>query len=272
MGKKNIDINTAKQVLKSLSKTAARKLPQTGRVVFDSNEKELCCKNSPGWMLIGDRGQITVVTSSQEVFADISLDDLLSFESLLYDDNTFAIEHPVGKKIFEIIKGWNQFINFDSITYYHARKLEKGKRPFLDQEMLKVPINTSSHGRYNAIGKSCYYISETKEGAITEIRKHNSSTKLGIQVAGLKPIKSAKIIDLSEEVKGTNRFIEHLRFSVENEEGKLIKEYLLPNFVASCCKKIGIDGIKYKCIGYNCCVLWKDDYFEFVEGSREIIS
>ena len=50
-----------------------------------------------------------------------------------------------------------------------------------------------------------------------------------------------------------------------------MKEYLLPNYVASCCREIGIDGIKYRSTGYNCCVLWKDDYFEFVEGSREII-
>lgn len=77
---------------------------------------------------------------------------------------------------------------------------------------------------------------------------------------------------MSGEVKGNNRFIEHLRFTVENEEGKIVKKYLLPNFVASCCKKIGIEGIKYRSTGHNCCVLWKDDYFEFVEGSREIIA
>lgn len=65
--------------------------------------------------------------------------------------------------------------------------------------------------------------------------------------------------------------MEHLRFSVDNDEGIIIKEYLLPNFVASCCKKIGIEGIRYKSTGYNCIVLWKDDYFEFVEGSRDII-
>ena len=33
------------------------------------------------------------------------------------------------------------------------------------------------------------------------------------------------------------------------------------NFVASCCREYKIDGIKYKGRGYNCVVLWKDDYF-----------
>lgn len=65
--------------------------------------------------------------------------------------------------------------------------------------------------------------------------------------------------------------IEHMRFTVENETGKTVHEYLLPNYVASCCKEIGIDGIRYRSTGYNCCVLWKDDYFEYAEGSREVI-
>lgn len=209
--------------------------------------------------------------SSQKDFATISLDELLAFESLLYDDNTFAIEHPVGVKIFEIIKRWNKFVSFENNVYYHARKIEKGVHPFLDQEMLKAPLNVSSHGRYNAIGKSCYYICDTKEGAVAEIRKHSSRGKSDIQVVGLKPVKMAQIIDLSGDIEGENSLVEHLRFTANNKEGQIIKEYLLPNFVASCCRRAGIDGIKYKSTGYNCCVLWEDDYFEFVEGSREII-
>lgn len=40
--------------------------------------------------------------------------------------------------------------------------------------------------------------------------------------------------------------------------------------MASCCKRIGIDGIKYRSTGYDCCVLWKDDYFEFVDGAERL--
>lgn len=259
----------SKSVLKSLTKSAAEKLTQTEDIRFDPREKEFYHKDLPEQKVTAD--QITVAESSQELFADISFDELVSFESQLYEDIAFAMEHPVGKKIFEIIKSWNKFQSFDDITYFHARKIENGKRPFLDQEMMKAPLNISSHGRYNAIGKNCYYIADTKDGAINEINKHSGSTKPTIQVAGLKPIKSVRLIDLSGEIKGINRFMEHMRFTVDNEEGKIIKEYLLPNFVASCCKKLGIEGIKYKSTGYNCCVLWKDDYFEFAEGSREIV-
>ena len=44
------------------------------------------------------------IENLQELFGEISLDDLLEFESQLYEDRTFAIVHPVGKKIFDIIE------------------------------------------------------------------------------------------------------------------------------------------------------------------------
>ncbi len=257
-----------KSVFKSLTKQTTEKLVQANEIQFDPKDLKFYHKSTPERKLSAD--QIAVVESSQDLFAGISLDEIISFESQLFEDTTFALEHPVGRKIFEIIKNWNRFINFDADIYFHARKIEDGQPPFLDQDMMKAPQNVSSHGRYNAIGKSCFYLAETKDGALKEITKHSGGRKVNIQVVGLKPVKPAKIFDLSGDAND-NRFLEHLRFTVENEEGKIVKKYLLPNFVASCCKRIGIEGIKYQSTGYNCLVLWNDGYFEFVEGSRDIV-
>lgn len=131
-------------------------------------------------------------------------------------------------------------------------------------------IQYRQHGN-NVIGAKRISIRKKIQMILKEIYKHSGKTKPRVQVIGLKAIKSAKLLDLSGDVKETNRFVEHLRFTVENDEGRTVQEYLLPNFVASCCKELGIDGIRYKSTGYKCCVLWKDDYFENVEGSREII-
>ena len=79
-------------------------------------------KNLLQCMLI--QNQNITAKSSQKLFEDISLDEILAFESQLYEDRTFAIVHPVGKKIFNAVNNWNKFINFDNITYYHARKLD----------------------------------------------------------------------------------------------------------------------------------------------------
>ena len=258
-----------KKVLKSLTKTTAKKLMQSDKIQFDPKEKDFYHKDSPDIKLSAD--QITVVESSLEMFEEFSLDSLLSFESKLEQNYAFASQHPVGARIFEILKNWNNFASFENITYYHARTLGERQNPYHDSEMMKAPTNVSAHGRYNEVGRSCYYIAEDKESALKEIYKHSGGTKPRVQVIGLKAVKPVKLLDLSGETKKTNRFIEHLRFTVENEVGKTVREYLLPNYVASCCKEIGIDGIRYRSTGYNCCVLWKDDYFEYVDGSREVI-
>lgn len=258
-----------KKVLKSLTKTTAKKLMQSDKIQFDPKEKDFYHKDSPDIKLSAD--QITVVESSLEMFEEFSLDSLLSFESKLEQNYAFASQHPVGARIFEMLKNWNNFVSFENITYYHARTLGERQHPYHDSEMMKAPTNVSAHGRYNEVGRSCYYIAEDKEGALKEIYKHSGGTKPRVQVIGLKAVKPVKLLDLSGKAKKTNRFIEHLRFTVENEVGKTVREYLLPNYVASCCKEIGIEGIRYRSTGYNCCVLWKDDYFEYVDGSREVI-
>lgn len=252
-----------------MTKTTAKKLLQSDKIWFDPKEKDFYHKDSPDVKLSAD--QITVVESSLELFEEFSLDSLVSFESKLEQNYAFALQHPVGARIFEMLKNWNHFISFEDITYYHARILGEHQRPYHDSEMMKAPTNVSAHGRYNEVGRSCYYIAEDKEGALKEIYKHSGGTKPRVQVIGLKAVKPVKLLDLSGEAKKTNRFIEHMRFTVENETGKTVHEYLLPNYVASCCKEIGIDGIRYRSTGYNCCVLWKDDYFEYAEGSREVI-
>ena len=250
----------SKKVLKSLTKTTAKKLLQSDKIWFDPKEKDFYHKDSPDVKLSAD--QITVVESSLELFEEFSLDSLVSFESKLEQNYAFALQHPVGARIFEMLKNWNHFISFEDITYYHARILGEHQRPYHDSEMMKAPINVSAHGRYNA---------EDKEGALKEIYKHSGGTKPRVQVIGLKAVKPVKLLDLSGEARKTNRFIEHMRFTVENETGKTVHEYLLPNYVASCCKELGIDGIRYRSTEYNCCVLWRDDYFEYAEGSREVI-
>lgn len=259
----------SKKVLKSLTKTTAKKLMESDKIQFDPKGKNFYHKESPDVKFLAD--QITVVESSLELFEEFSLDSLLSFESKLEQNYAFASRHPVGVRIFEMLENWNYFVSFENITYYHARPLDEHQRPYHDFKMMRAPMNVSAHGRYNEVGRSCYYIAEDKEGALKEIYKHSGGTKPRVQVIGLKAVKLVKLLDLSGEAKKTNRFIEHMRFTVENEVGKTVLEYLLPNYVASCCKEIGIDGIRYKSSGYNCCVLWKDDYFEYVEGSREVI-
>ena len=260
----------SKKILKSLTKPAAIELTKTDGFLFDPKEGEFYHKDSPKIRATAD--QITIAESSLDLLGGITLQELLEFENQLFDDEYFASEHKVGKKIFNIIKQWDKFVNLEDIKYFHARVLEDDM-PYLEYQMLKAPTNVSSHGRYNKIGKSCYYFCESKEDAINEIKKHCGGKKVKIQIAGLVCTKNPRILDLSGEPKKSNTFVEHLRYSVdfEKENGKIIRQYLLPNFVAACCRKLKIEGIKYKSGSYNCYVLWDDGYFDFAHELDDIV-
>lgn len=258
----NVDMpRGAKTVVRDLTKPAAKALTETEEVEFDPKEKKFYHRDYSAKGL-GAR-EVSDCESSLELFSEISLSEIIKFESELFENEYFAYENPVGKRIFEIISGWKTFVSLGNASYYHARCLEGDQQPYLEQEMLKAPVMVSGHGRYNKIGRSCYYFTDTKEGALAEVYRHSGNKKINVQIATLKKCREAKLIDLSQDVSKNNRFINHLRFQVCHTVRTVVKEYLLPNYVAGCCKRVGIDGIKYQGDGYNCYVTWKDDYFQF---------
>lgn len=256
-----------KDTVKKLSKKAAKRVAEADDILYDTKDRKFYHEEEPEKKVAART--ITVITSSIELFADITVSQLIPFISKLADNKTFAINHPVGKHIYEIIQSWNTFIDFDCEVFYHARPIEGEEKPYqlyLEQEMLKAPPYISSHGRFNEVGSSCYYFADKKEGAINEIKKHCSSKTHAIEVAEIKPKRSIKMIDLSEAgLSKRNNFIDYIRLAASNNGGKIKKEYLLPNFVAACCREAGIEGIKYYSSGYNCYVTWQDDYFSFVD-------
>lgn len=256
-----------KDTVKKLSKNAAKRVAEADDILYDTKDRKFYHEEEPEKKVAART--ITVITSSIELFADITVSQLIPFISKLADNKTFAINHPVGKHIYEIIQSWNTFIDFDCEVFYHARPIEGEEKPYqlyLEQEMLKAPPYISSHGRFNEVGSSCYYFADKKEGAINEIKKHCSSKTHAIEVAEIKPKRSIKMIDLSEAgLSKRNNFVDYIRLAASNNSGKIKKEYLLPNFVAACCREAGIEGIKYYSSGYNCYVTWQDDYFSFVD-------
>ena len=256
-----------KSTVRGLSKKAAKRVAEADDILYDTKDRKFYHEEEPEKKVAART--ITVITSSIELFADITVSQLIPFISKLADNKTFAINHPVGKHIYEIIQGWNSFIDFDCEVFYHARPIEGEEKPYqlyLAQEMLKAPPYISSHGRFNEVGSSCYYFADKKEGAINEIKKHCGSKTHAIEVAEIKPKRSIKMIDLSEAgLSKRNNFIDYIRLAASNNSGKIKKEYLLPNFVAACCREAGIEGIKYYSSGYNCYVTWQDDYFSFVD-------
>ncbi len=198
----------------------------------------------------------------------VSEDELMDFINILFDEPQFASVHPTARKIYNRILQLKEVqeelvIEFDREVYYHSRTREKNAIPYIMDEMSRAPVGVPKTGRYNQPGKSYYYFADTKEGAEKEVTKNKKD--LITQTLQIKPISAVKLLDLSGKMKRGSIFLKYLRFEVNNDGcvNNMPREYLIPNFVSTCCKKAGFDGIKYYG-GKDYCnyVTWSDRHFK----------
>lgn len=209
--------------------------------------------------------ETNIICSSLEVLGGISEQEMLDFLNRLATIPSFGSEHPVGRKISESIRSWEDRISFDYPHYYHGREFPKDGCPYTSQQLERAPFGVTLHGRFNHPGTSHYYFSNEKRGAVLEVRKHSKGgTKIAI--AKITPVQKINMVDLSSEVKKQNKFLEYCRFSpVHGDYSNMKREYLIPCFVADCCKLHGLDGIKYYgSKEYANYVTWTEGHFKCV--------
>lgn len=196
--------------------------------------------------------------------------ELMDFMNVLFNMPTRAGNNPTGEKIFNKLKSvWDNkgenIIGFDKTHYYHSRSRDADTAPFVMEEMLKAPTGMPGPGRYNYPGRAHYYFADTVEGARNEVKKHLKKNQ-EIQTIKILPITEMKIkiLDLSSTLKQGATFLRYIRFPFTSDQSNMPREYLIPNFVADCCKAIGFEGIKYYgSKSYSNYVCWNDGYFSF---------
>lgn len=202
---------------------------------------------------------MNIAASSTELFEELKEEELIKFIDVLANEYAFASEHPVGKTIWEIIREWDNFMDFDREYYYHGRAKKSNGFPYTSDEMGKAPNEVVGYGRFNHMKQSHYYFADTEKGARAEINIHNRGAE--VQVARLRPRRSIKMIDLSGEITNKNKFLECIRYTAS--ESIKPNEYLLPEYLTTCCKKAGIEGIKYYgSKEYKNYVCWDEGYFD----------
>ena len=242
----------------------AKKLLDSENVSFDTSDRCFYVEESPD-----DRATISetnILCSSLDLLAAIDEADLISFLTHLEKFPAFASEHTTGRRIREIVAEWSRYLDFDHEYFYHARALEEGACPFTEAELGQAPRGYTGHGRYNYVGQSHYYFSNEEKGAIMEVKRHTKNSR--VQIAKLSPRRSIRMIDLSAEITTQNKFLEYCRFNPPTEQYPNIKrEYLLPCYVAGCCRMCGIEGIKYYgSKEYSNYVAWDDGYFNIISS------
>ncbi len=228
-------------------------------------------------MFLSDEGEsnskeLNIICSAKEIFNSVngeffSEEELIDFMTYLSKTMGLGAMSKTGQKIYDYIKylfdDGNKKIDFDKDIYYHCRSRNKDSAPYVFSQMLKAPYGLPWAGRYNHVGNSHYYFSDTRAGAETEVKIHNKKDDV-LQTVIIKPIRSAKILDLSNTLTKGKTFLRYLRFPLSDVNDNMPREYLIPCFVSDCCKRIGFEGIKYHgSETYKNYVLWEDGYFEY---------
>ena len=253
-----------KTFLRTINSSTARVLAKSTTISFNATDRCFFVKNKPHKKV--SVGEMNIISAAMDVLGGITEEELIMFLDEYERTPSFASSSETGRKIYAIIASWNTFVDLEQKPYYHARHREDGQPVYSNEEMRKAPQNVTSQGRYNPTGIAHYYFADTLQGAVLEVRKH--CPKGEIQVATLRPVKNIKMIDLSLATRKPNKFLEYCRKQPDlSQKRTRRREYNLPNYVADCCKRVGIQGIKYygssKFFNF---VSWEDEYFEIVEN------
>lgn len=241
-------------------------ISKTGEIKYDTVTNEFVSTDSRL-----KSAEMNVVYSAKKLFRDkdddemFSETELMDFQSFLSSRLTMAMKNPVGIRIHDFLttmfKNKRNTINFDCNLYYHSRNLKEKNAPYTIDEMMRAPYGLSGPGRYNHPGRSHYYFADKQSGAENEMKKYRKKDEI-TQTIKLVPIKDIKLLDLSGSIRGIETFLKYIRYPISNMDSKTPREYLIPSFVADCCKDIGFEGIKYFGSNeYNNYVTWNDGYF-----------
>lgn len=250
--------------LKELNMGTAKALSKVDNISLDLSEKAFYLEDEPNERI--SVSESNVVFSSLDLFSDITEDELIKLLNVLSAYPNLVLDNPTAQKIKNILEQWDNILDFDYPFFYHARELPEDTCPYTESDLLKAPRGIVGHGRFNNVGKSCYYFSNNPIGAIREVCKHNKKASQ-IQIAKLKPKRQIKLIDLSLKTQKSNKLLDYCRFSPqETNTSKIKREYLLPCFIAQCCESVGIEGIKYYgSKEYMNYVSWDDSFFELID-------
>lgn len=252
-------------VIKSLNIGTAARLAQCDDICYEVSTRKFIVEEKPENK--ATVRELNIICSGASILEEYSGSDemlseaeLINFLTTLDETPTFASDTETGRKIIRLIQTAGSIIGFDQEVYYHSRKNSIDACPYTHSEMLTAPAGVTTPGRYNHPGRAYYYFADSKAGAENEIRKH--CTDGVIQTAVIRPIREIALLDLSGTMRGGKTFLRYVRFSVTNANSKMPREYLLPCFVSDCCRRIGIEGVKY--YGgkdYSNYVCWNDGYF-----------
>lgn len=169
--------------------------------------------------------------------------ELTDFQDIIYNYPLLAYKHPIGQKIYTVLQNHFDKGGYTTLsqgaTVYRGRNRKRDSNTLKPDQLWNPPVGVASHGRYNSIGISVLYCTDSIEAIPNEIHPQHDDE---IDIATFQIKSSYKLLDVSKLFNGFEGFL-----SVQNAESKTLKSaYLLTNYIRDCCADIGYNGIRYK--------------------------
>lgn len=169
---------------------------------------------------------------------DISENDMVDFVGRLQRQPMLALEHRVGKRIFNSIMEMSEVTELTGVLH-RCRIRMPDEMPWSEFDMWEAPTGISSQGRFNAEGRGFLYLSDNQDVAVAEMKQNSETT---YDLMKLDCNAKIRIIDLTK-YRELNLF-RYCMFEAKKNK----REYLVPNFLAQCCELKGIKAIKYRSV------------------------
>lgn len=256
-----------KTSLDVLHTSTAEEIAKNSNIVYDTKTNEFIADENRA-----KSTAMNVICAGKKIFSDgngelFSEVELIDFMSFLSNTLTMALRSETGRRIYDFLedlyKSKKNLIDFDCNMFYHSRNRNKESAPLTADEMMKAPHGLPGPGRYNHSGRAHYYFSDKQIGAEIEVKKYKRENEI-TQTIKLIPVKKIDLLDLSGNIAGIATFLKYIRYPISEITSKTPREYLIPCFVADCCKNIGYEGIKYYgSKEYSNYVSWDDGYFKY---------
>jgi hypothetical protein len=183
--------------------------------------------------------EISGVAGLQNIISTVTMQDALDFYNYLTKYPMLGLGHIVGQKIRDSLKDI-KLTTISNVLLYRGRVCKKKQTiSHAEYEMFEAPYGKSDQQRFNIKGHGFLYAANKRKGAIKEIVNRQ---KRNLTIFEMKLNNKVDILDMASNSCPLFDFCQ----IPKSKASSFNHEYLVQNFVAQCCMKMGIEGIRYR--------------------------
>jgi RES domain-containing protein len=180
-----------------------------------------------------------------DLFRTISKEEAIEFINFISQYPYLAYFHKTGQQILTELENLavNALEEISDVVLYRGRLwVDNQGMDYTVGEMWQPPFGNPGMERFNPVGISYLYLSDSAQTAVSELK--DTGRRYSIMESYL--TRKTSILDISKQ----NCYIFELCHKQKTGNAANSKEYLIPNYIAQCCafleKGRKIEGIKYK--------------------------